>query len=116
MIIMETITNTQTKRCSKCGQELPISEFSKNSSMKDGLEPYCKKCKNKYVKELRQRHKAKIAKESGVYPANFFDKNATGGGNPLLADFTARDLMEELRARGYRGQLEYTSKINLETI
>ena len=43
-------------------------------------------------------------------------KSHRGGGNPLLADFTARDLMEELRARGYRGQLEYTSKINLETI
>ena len=66
-------------------------------------------------KESRERTKANKIKESSIYPANFFDRN-TVGGNPLLADFTARDLMEELRARGYRGQLEYTSKINLETI
>lgn len=55
-------------------------------------------------------------KASGIYPANFFDKNFTGGGNPQLENFTARELMEELKARGYRGQLEYVSKINLETI
>lgn len=114
---METTENTiQTKKCSKCGRKLPLSEFSKNNSTKDGYESYCRGCKNQYVKELRQRHKAEIAQKSGIYPANFFDKNTVGGGNPLLADFTARDLMEELRARGYRGQLEYTSKINLETI
>lgn len=113
---METAENTQTKRCSKCGQELPLSEFSKNKSTKDGYESYCRRCKSKYIKELTQRHKKEIAKKSGIYPANFFDKNTIGGGNPLLADFTARDLMEELKARGYRGQLEYTSKINLETI
>ena len=114
---METTENTiQTKKCSKCGRKLPLSEFNKNNSTKDGYESYCRGCKSQYVKELRQRHKAEIAQKSGIYPANFFDKNTVGGGNPLLADFTARDLMEELRARGYRGQLEYTSKINLETI
>lgn len=68
------------------------------------------------LKESRERTKANKIKKSGIYPANFFDKNLAGGGNPQLADFTARELMEELKARGYRGQLEYTSKINLETI
>ena len=27
----------KTKRCSKCGIEKPVSQFSKNSSHKDGL-------------------------------------------------------------------------------
>lgn len=113
---METTENTQTKKCNRCGRELPLSEFSRNHSAKDGYDYYCRSCKSTMHKESRERTKANKAKKSGIYPATFFDRNRTGGGNPLLADFTARDLMEELRARGYRGQLEYTSKINLETI
>ena len=33
-----------TKVCSRCGRELPVSEFHKNKSSKDGLQYYCKKC------------------------------------------------------------------------
>lgn len=36
-----------------------------------------------------------------------------GGGNPLLAQFKPRELIEELRYRGYKGTLEYTHKITL---
>lgn len=81
---METTENTiQTKKCSKCGRKLPLSEFSKNNSTKDGYESYCRGCKSQYVKELRQRHKAEIAQKSGIYPANFFDKNTVGGGQSV---------------------------------
>ena len=41
-------------------------------------------------------------------------KNAQGGGGiPLLADFTQREVIEELRARGYKGTLEFTKTITL---
>ena len=30
------------KKCSKCGRELPVSEFWKNASTEDGLQTYCK--------------------------------------------------------------------------
>lgn len=113
---MEAIENAQTKRCSKCGRELPLSEFGRLSRSKDGLNYKCKECNCKVSAESRRKSIATRGKKSGIYPPNFFDRNISGGGNPLLADFTARDLMEELKARGYRGQLEYTSKINIETI
>jgi len=38
----------QTKICAKCGKELPIDEFSKNSSMKDGHLNTCKKCRGAF--------------------------------------------------------------------
>lgn len=34
------------KKCSKCGRELPVSEFWKNASTEDGLQTYCKECGN----------------------------------------------------------------------
>ena len=32
------------KKCSKCGRELPVSEFWRNASTEDGLQTYCKEC------------------------------------------------------------------------
>lgn len=113
---MEATENTQTKRCTKCGRELPLSEFGVRSRSKDGLSYMCRDCTNETMRESRKRLADAKRREAEAYPSNFHERNKSGGGNPLLADFTARDLMEELRARGYRGQLEYTSKINIETI
>ena len=39
------------KQCNKCSIEKPLSEFSKCSRLKDGLQAYCKQC----VKETNAR-------------------------------------------------------------
>ena len=39
-------TPSGTKRCPHCEQELPFSEFSKDNSMKDGHQTYCKACRS----------------------------------------------------------------------
>lgn len=41
----------KTKRCSRCKEIKPKSEFGKNRNKKDGLSSYCKKCNSKYRKE-----------------------------------------------------------------
>ena len=38
----------ETKICSKCGKELPLDEFSKSSSTKDGYLCTCKKCRGAF--------------------------------------------------------------------
>ena len=38
------------KKCSKCGLELPLSEFNKNKNAKDGLQDVCRKCFSEYNK------------------------------------------------------------------
>lgn len=52
-----------TKVCSKCRRELPISEFYKSESSKDGLYAYCRKCtserKSEYYKNNKERIKTK---------------------------------------------------------
>lgn len=42
------------KKCSKCGRELPVSEFWKNASTKDGLQTYCKECGNVYARNRKK--------------------------------------------------------------
>lgn len=49
---MDTVTSTPitTKRCTKCGQEKPITEFCKKTGSPDGHNYTCKECISKYRK------------------------------------------------------------------
>lgn len=99
---MET-TFIKTKVCSKCKRELPITEFSKHRRSKDGLQCSCKQCQKEYMESIRSKQD-KIKQER---------KNFIENGNPKLKEFTPRQLMDELIARGYRGELIYVQKIKL---
>ena len=79
----------ETKICSKCGRELPISEFYKNKQAKDGLQCHCRSCQ----------------KETNRVNQEKFKKVLSGKG---LSAYTPRELMQELHKRGYRGSLEFT--------
>lgn len=86
----------ETKICRICGEEKPITDFPKHHQCKDGHNTLCKCCAN--------------ARRKAYYAQKITPK---GGGNPALADFTPRELIEELRARGYKGTLEFTKTIKL---
>jgi hypothetical protein len=45
-----------TKICSKCGRELPLSEFNKDRTRKDGLQTYCKDCRKQYMKQYNKEY------------------------------------------------------------
>lgn len=47
---METQGLIKTKKCLKCGRELPVTEFYKKSNAPDGLQTWCKKCQREAVK------------------------------------------------------------------
>lgn len=40
-----------TRVCTKCGKELPLTEFHKDKTSKFGVRPNCKKCFLKYVRQ-----------------------------------------------------------------
>lgn len=84
----------ETKVCKVCGQELPLSEFRKSLLIPNGIET-CKKCVSEKIK------KTKLFKET------------TGSTNSELAKFTPRELIEELKSRGYKGKLYVTRTIEL---
>lgn len=66
----------QTKRCSKCGRILPITEFNKSKSMKDGRFCYCKDCSKELKKAYYAKHRGEILKKAATYRANNKEKIA----------------------------------------
>jgi len=55
------------KKCSKCGMELPMNNFSKDKGKKNGLQSHCKECCARYKKIYREANKEVIAEHSKVY-------------------------------------------------
>lgn len=93
------IDEITTKVCPKCGRELPIDRFSPDKNFKDGHKNACKDCVNARSKELQDAKKSKFER--------------LGTGNSPLAAYKSRELIEELRARGYKGKITYTNIIEL---
>lgn len=51
----------KNKKCTKCGRELPLTEFYKNKATKDGLNVYCKSCCSDYLRQLRAAKRRELA-------------------------------------------------------
>lgn len=77
-----TMEEQATKKCSKCGRILPVSEFGRHHKTKDGYQPVCREC----------RSKAQSRKKKAEPAAD--DK-------PDLSAFSDAQLWDELKARGW---------------
>jgi flagellar biosynthesis GTPase FlhF len=62
------------KKCSKCGEVKPLTEFYKHESTKDRLFTYCKVCKNKQNKEYRENNPEKVKETRKKYYKNNLEK------------------------------------------
>lgn len=90
---METV---KTKRCAKCHKELPVTEFWRDKRSRDGLNCYCKDCMKTFTSKARTRMKI-----------NKPDKSRPLKSVPL------EDIAEELRLRGYNGELKKTDTLTI---
>lgn len=87
------------KKCACCGRELPETMFFKCAKSKDGYQSYCKDCK----KKKHEENKAQKEDEK------LLDAPASTGNE--LSRFSSRDLIGELRKRGFSGELSYIKKV-----
>ena len=87
--IMET---TETRKCKRCGRELPVTEFTKHA--KYGTMKICRECNSK----------ARRAGKHKVDPREL-----------RLKDFEPRELMLELKRRGYSFTATYTKTYTIDS-
>lgn len=90
---------TTTKKCKVCGRVLPVSEFAKHWKSKDGLRSVCKNCDVVNGKRM-------ACSATGIVV-----RRSIEGGVLALKGINAKDLIEELRYRGYKGKLVYTREV-----
>lgn len=91
----------KTKKCSKCGRELTLDNFSKRASSSDGLQYCCKDCHRERVRKSYYKRKEK---SFGVTPLGKVYTNVE------LAKFQPRELLAELKARGYEWEKMYAPR------
>lgn len=117
---IEELTIALCKKCPKCGRLLPKESFNKKTSSKDGLQDNCKDCMRAYNKERYDR--IRIESDKAIVKVNkhidFPQKLHKVYSNPDLARFTPRELMAELKARGFKWEwmLEPQKKIMFDKI
>lgn len=112
------------KKCCKCGRLLPKTSFNKNRKAKDGLQSECRECHAETMKayhikkaeEIKAMNTTSKEKESESKAQE--SKMIKVYSNVELAKFSPRQLMEELKARGFRWDymLEPQRKIYFEKI
>ena len=94
----------ETKRtivCNCCGQEKPVEAFK--ITRLGNYYKTCTECVGKAIREGQKKGKEK--READI-------------ANAKLSKFTARELMEELKRRGYKGRLTcvVTKVVDFETL
>ena len=101
------------KKCSKCGRILSLDNFHKKNGTKDGYQGFCKECHKVACRESYHKRKARVL-DSVLMEGSLCKAYA----HPDLAKFTPRQLMEELKARGFRWEymLEPQKRIMFEKI
>lgn len=95
----------ETKVCKECGKELPIDMFRVTHL---GRRNTCNDCVTKKIVKTKECKKQAKENLQQVQDARTL----------RLSDFTPREMMQELRRRGYIGKLYYTitKTIDLENL
>jgi hypothetical protein len=94
-----------SKVCTCCKIEKPLSEFGKNRSTKDGHSCYCRDCQNAKMRASRGRKKDALPSVTSPAPDAETHAPIEHAEDKLLKDCTPRELILELKNRGYKGRL-----------
>lgn len=91
------LAEPETKRCPRCGRDLPKEAFGKNRTTKDGLQNWCKECTNAQEKA----RKAARAATRNQAPASKPEPKTTPPAVVVREKMTAKQMVDALRAEGW---------------
>lgn len=104
-----------TKVCSRCGRELPISEFCKDKRRKDGIYVYCKQCVSKYHKKYYRTEKGReTVKRNNDKNCNTFGRvgHRRGNNGIMKRDYELTEQQLARRNKGRENQKCKTKRTN----
>lgn len=109
------------KKCYRCGRLLPKTAFNKNCRAKDGLQGECRECHAETMKayHIKKSEEIKNVRNAIATREQEMEHKLTKVyAHAGLSSFTPRQMMEELKARGFRWEymLEPQRKIYFEKI
>lgn len=108
---MTTIGNYKT--CTHCKQVKKIEDFGLRQASPDGRQVWCKECMSSVNRNRTSQRPRVTVKPEALAGLN---KRGSTDANNSLAEYTPRELMLELKRRGYEGDLTYTAKISLANL
>ena len=91
------LAEPETKRCPRCGRNLPKEAFGKNRTTKDGLQNRCKECTNAQEKA----RKAAKASARNQAPAPDPEPKTKAPAVVVREKMTAKQMVDALRAEGW---------------
>ncbi|MBT1285881.1 hypothetical protein [Phocaeicola dorei] len=88
-----------TKVCKHCGRLLSTSMFYRHRTSKDGFWSTCKECCREERRTLKEQQRAGIKPEQQIVFS--------------ISNLTDDAIFDELRRRGYIGELKYYKVVNI---
>ena len=88
--IMGKVANEETAKCKCCGRDLPVVNFKSNPRY--GRASVCNEC-------VKKKYAASRFKKSEL---NILREQLENARKLRLSDFTPRELLAELKSRGYK--------------
>lgn len=106
----------KTKVCRRCGNEKPLTEFTTNKECKDGRGSYCKTCRNELAKQYYRNRRANMSNNmsGGGIASDCIRANDRKGCNPKFDGVTSRELINELKDRGYKWSSMWVEKVEVK--
>ncbi len=106
---------SETKRCTKCGEEKPLSEFHRDRTKSDGRKSWCKLCTSGYQREYYEENREKWVGYQREYNrcVNNPACPAVGGYGAEFVTYTSEVCGKEFRRRKARADYDYERRGSL---
>jgi hypothetical protein len=107
------MSDDATKRCAKCREEKLLSEFGRDASRKDGLNPWCRACKSAaHTRYYQENREARAAWHRTHYQEN---RDAIRAQQRAARDADPEKVREQDRKKSRRWREAHTDEANEST-